>query len=96
MALNYLFKAVQVGNLTLPNRIIMAPMIRYRCTHTGEATPLVVDHFVQRASAGLIICESGYVHPSGRIAIEAGGIVTPAQIVSWRRVTDAVHAAGGR
>ena len=94
--LRHLFEPLEMGALTLPNRICMAPMIRYRCGPDGTANALVAEHFVQRATAGLIVCESGYVHRSGRLALEAGGIVTPTQITSWRAVTDAVHAAGGR
>jgi N-ethylmaleimide reductase len=74
----------------------MAPMVRYRGNHDGTASDLIAEYFAQRASAGLIVCEGGYVHPSGRLAPQAGGIVTSAQIESWRKVTDAVHAKGGR
>lgn len=94
--LRQLFQPLQVGAVTLPNRICMAPMIRYRCGPDGTANALVAEHFAQRASAGLIICESGYVHPSGRLALEAGGMTSEAHVESWRLVTDAVHAAGGR
>lgn len=93
--LTHLFQPLDVGRMTLPNRIVMAPMIRYRCNHDGTANDLLVEHFAQRASAGLIICESGYVHRSGRLAFEAGGIITADHIASWRTVTDAVHVKGG-
>lgn len=91
-----LFTPLRVGNVEMPNRIVMAPMCRYRVHEDGTANALVAQYFAQRASAGLIVCEGGYVHPTGRLAPEVGGIVTERQIESWRRVTDAVHDAGGR
>ena len=91
-----LFTPLELGQITLPNRIVMAPMTRFRCTSEGVATNLVGEHYVQRASAGLIICESSYVHPSGRIGYQAAGICTRAQVQAWRAVTDGVHGAGGR
>lgn len=96
MKFEHLFKPLQVGNLTIKNRIVMAPMTRYRVEADGCANEQVAQHFADRASAGLIICEGGYVHTSGRLAAYVGGIITDQHVASWKKVTDAVHAKGGR
>jgi len=94
--LDHLFRPLTLGNLNLPNRIIMGPMSRYRCRLDGTATDAVAQHFADRASAGLLICEPGYVHPSGRLGAESGGMADSTHVRSWKRVTDAVHERGGR
>lgn len=89
------FDAIEVGALRLPNRIVMAPMTRSRAFRT-HATADMAEYYGQRAGAGLIITEG--IQPS---AIGQGYPATPGlhsaeQVESWRRVTDAVHANGGR
>jgi N-ethylmaleimide reductase len=90
------FDPIQVGQLTLPNRIVMAPMTRSRATGPGLATDLMARYYAQRASAGLIITEG--IQPSvvGQGYPSTPGLHTVEQVTSWRAVTDAVHAAGGR
>ncbi|SHL66729.1 alkene reductase [Hymenobacter psychrotolerans] len=92
-----LFTPVQVGAITLPNRFAMAPMTRSRATNEATApTDSVVKYYVQRASAGLIITEGSQVSPQGVGYINTPGIYTEEQVAGWKKVTDAVHAAGGR
>ncbi len=95
MTLN-LFSPIQVGAYTLPNRIIMAPLTRNRAGAGNVPTDLTVTYYVQRASAGLIISEATQVSPWGQGYAATPGIHSPEQVVGWRKVTDAVHAAGGR
>jgi N-ethylmaleimide reductase len=92
-----LFESVQVGDLRLPNRIVMAPLTRNRATRGTDApNDLNAEYYTQRASAGLIISEGTQVSQQGQGYIWTPGIYTPEQVAGWRRVTDAVHAAGGR
>lgn len=92
-----LFQPIQLGTLTLPNRIVMPPMTRSRASQPGdEANDLMAAYYAQRAGAGLIISEGTYVSPLGKGYAWTPGIHTPAQVAGWRKVTDAVHAAGGR
>lgn len=92
-----LFQPLQLGALTLPNRIVMPPMTRSRASQPGdEANALMAAYYAQRASAGLIVSEGTWIDPLGKGYAWTPGIHTPAQIAGWRRVTDAVHAAGGR
>lgn len=86
----------RVGDLALPNRILMSPMTRFRITETGVPKPMNVDYYAQRASAGLIISETMYVEPRGRQMKLTAGLYSAEQVAGWRTVTDAVHDAGGR
>jgi N-ethylmaleimide reductase len=90
------FDPIQIGQLPLPNRIAMAPMTRSRAAANGLATALMARYYAQRASAGLIITEG--IQPSlvGQGYPSAPGLHTVEQVMSWRAVIDAVHAAGGR
>ncbi|MGV9882273.1 alkene reductase [Streptomyces sp. NPDC003006] len=80
----------------LPNRMVMAPMTRLRATADGTPLPVVADYYAQRASAGLIVTEGIWPSSRGQSGWRYPGIETAAHIEGWRRVTDAVHAAGGR
>jgi 2,4-dienoyl-CoA reductase-like NADH-dependent reductase (Old Yellow Enzyme family) len=91
-----LFDPLRVGDLDLPNRIIMAPLTRARATDARVPTPLMRDYYVQRAAAGLILSEATSVTPMGVGYADTPGIWSAEQIVGWRAITDAVHAAGGR
>ncbi|MBC6991320.1 alkene reductase [Hymenobacter sp. BT491] len=92
-----LFTPIQVGALTLPNRLAMAPMTRSRATNPGNVpTDSIIEYYVQRASAGLIITEGSQVSPQGVGYINTPGIYSDEQVAGWKKVTDAVHAAGGR
>ena len=92
-----LLQPYKMGTLDLPNRIVMAPMTRNRADNPG-LTPmdLHAQYYAQRASAGLIITEGTYVSPRAIGFILVPGLYTDDQVAGWRRVTDAVHAAGGR
>jgi N-ethylmaleimide reductase len=93
-----LFTPLDLGdNLVLPNRIVMAPLTRNRAKPDGDVPyELHVEYYAQRASAGLIITEGTQISPEGKGYIQTPGIHSPAQVAGWRKVTDAVHKAGGR
>ena len=92
-----LFQSLRVGALTLPNRIVMAPLGRARAdAQNREPTPSVVTYYVQRASAGLIISEATHISPNSVSRPGTSAIHSDPQVVAWRRVTDAVHLVGGR
>ena len=92
-----LFDPLQLGALSLPNRIIMAPLTRSRATpDTRVPTDLALEYYVQRASAGLIITEATIVTPRGAGYAATPGIYSDEQVQGWRKITDAVHKAGGR
>lgn len=91
-----LFSPLSLGELKLPNRLVMAPLTRVRTGKEGIPGPLVVEHYRQRASLGLIVSEGTYPSPAGRSYPGQPGLVTPEQIAGWKTVTDAVHAEGGR
>lgn len=88
---------VRVGRLTLPNRLVMAPMTRSRAdATTGVPSDLVATYYAQRAGAGLIVTEGVFPSPMGKGYVRTPGIHTDEQQAAWRGVTEAVHAAGGR
>ena len=90
------FSPYRLGPLPLPNRMVMAPMTRNRAG-AGEAPgPLAVAYYAQRASAGLVITEGTQISQEGQGYPGTPGIFSDEQIAGWKRVTDAVHAAGGR
>jgi len=91
-----LFDPLQLGDLALPNRIIMAPLTRCRADAGRVPSALMLEYYVQRASAGLILSEATAVTPQGVGYPDTPGIWDAAQIAGWKRVTDAVHQAGGR
>jgi N-ethylmaleimide reductase len=91
-----LFEPLRLGQLELPNRVVMAPLTRQRAALGNVPTALNALYYAQRASAGLIISEATQVAPEGQGYAATPGIHTQAQSEGWRRVTDAVHRAGGR
>ena len=95
--MSLLFQPLAVGDLVLPNRVVMAPLTRLRATLPGH-TPnaLMVEYYAQRASAGLILSEATPVSPQGVGYEGVPGIWSAEQVVGWKQVTRAVHAAGGR
>lgn len=93
--MNHLFQPLQVGALTLSNRILMAPLTRCRADSDHELTELMTEYYAQRASAGLIIAEATMAMPGHSAFWAEPGIYSAAQISAWQRVTAAVHAAGG-
>jgi len=97
MSLKHLFSATEVGDITLPHRIIMAPLTRSRSAQPGDIPQdLNVEYYRQRASAALIITEATQVSPQGKGYAFTPGIHSEAQIAGWKKVTDAVHAKGSR
>ena len=92
-----LFDPIRVGDLELPNRVIMAPLTRSRAVGGGRVpNALMAQYYVQRASAGLILSEATAVTPQGVGYADTPGIWSDEQVAGWKMVTDAVHAAGGR
>ncbi|MDH5776242.1 MAG: alkene reductase, partial [Nitrospirota bacterium] len=97
MTMTKLFEPLQMGSLTLPNRIIMAPLTRMRSKQPGNIPhELNAKYYAQRASAGLIISEATQVSQQGQGYPATPGIHSPEQVQGWKLVTDAVHQAGGR
>ncbi len=90
-----LFDSLQLGELRLANRIVMAPMTRSRAGADAVPTPLMVEYYRQRASAGLIVAEGTAPSADGLGYCRTPGIYNDAQVAAWREVTAAVHAAGG-
>lgn len=95
-AMTTLFDPIQVGDLELPNRIVMAPLTRNRAVAGLKPGELQVEYYRQRASAGLVITEATQISPMGQGYLDTPGLYNSEQIVAWRQVTDAVHADGGR
>ena len=91
-----LFEPMQLGDLRIANRIVMAPLTRSRAGPGEVAGPLAPEYYAQRASAGLIVSEATQISRQGQGYPETPGIFTDQQVYAWRKVTDAVHAAGGR
>ncbi|RBL79806.1 alkene reductase [Streptomyces cavourensis] len=94
--MSQLFEPLRVGDLTLPNRIIMAPLTRQRASEGRVPNELMAEYYVQRADAGLILTEATSVTPQGVGYADTPGLWSQDQVKGWRKVTDAVHAAGGR
>ncbi|MDO7925526.1 alkene reductase [Pseudomonas sp. KFB-139] len=94
--MNSLFSQVQVGRYTLSNRMVMAPMTRSRSDDTGVPSDFVATYYAQRATAGLIISEGVFPVALGKGYVRTPGIETAEQVAAWKKVTEAVHAGGGR
>ncbi len=92
-----LFRPFTLGELSLPNRVLMAPLTRSRSKHPGDIPwELNATYYAQRAGAGLIIAEATQVSPQGKGYAFTPGIHSDQQVEGWRKVTRAVHDAGGR
>jgi 2,4-dienoyl-CoA reductase-like NADH-dependent reductase (Old Yellow Enzyme family) len=92
-----LFDPITIGELELPNRIIMAPLTRARAIGPDRVpNALMAEYYVQRASAGLILTEATSVMPMGVGYADTPGIWSDEQVAGWKTITEAVHAAGGR
>ena len=91
-----LFQSASVGELNLPNRIIMAPLTRARAGVSRVPNELMRDYYVQRASAGMILTEATSVTPMGVGYADTPGIWSDEQVTGWKKVTTGVHEAGGR
>jgi N-ethylmaleimide reductase len=94
---NVLHTPYQLGDLSLRNRIVMAPLTRTRAENAGHVpNDLMVEYYAQRASAGLIITEGAWVSEEAQGWYGVPGIYSEEQGQAWRKVTDAVHARGGK
>ena len=91
-----LFDPLNVGALTLPNRLLMAPLTRCRAGAEHLPNALMAQYYAQRASAGLLIAEATMAIEGNSSFWMEPGIYSPAQVAGWQLTTDAVHAAGGR
>ena len=91
-----LFSPVKLGSIAMSNRIVMAPLTRNRSSMEGVPQDMNVTYYEQRATAGLIITEATPISPMGHGYPLLPGIYTDAQITGWKKVTDAVHAKGGK
>ncbi len=90
-----LFEPFKLGQITLSNRMVMAPLTRNRAEKGNVPGQMTVQYYAQRASVGLIIAEATQVSAQAQGYIATPGVHTPEQIAAWRTVTDAVHAEGG-
>ncbi|MFB7593858.1 alkene reductase [Streptomyces sp. NPDC056160] len=95
-SLNALWQPTRAGDLRLPHRLVMAPMTRSRSTPQGVPTELNAEYYAQRASNALIISEGAQPSADGQGYLLTPGVHSAEQVAGWRKVTDAVHAAGGR
>src|SRR6478609_7475971 len=91
-----LFSPGRIGDLQVPNRIIMAPMTRNRASFDNVPSAISIEYYTQRASAGLIITEGTAPSATGIGYVRTPAIENEAQVAAWKRITDAVHAKGGR
>ena len=91
-----LFDPIRFGDIAAANRIVMAPLTRDRAGPGRTPTPLMATYYAQRASAGLIVTEATQISPEGQGYLDTPGIYSAEQVAGWRRVTDAVHAKGGK
>lgn len=90
-----LFSPVKMGDLTLSNRVLMAPLTRNRSHADGTPTEMAQIYYNQRAAAGLIFSEATQVSDLGKGYLDTPGIYTDKHVKAWRPITDAVHAGGG-
>lgn len=90
-----MFSSISAGDISLTNRIVMAPMTRSRAVDGFAPGPLQAMYYAQRASAGMILTEGVATSPNGLGYARTPGVYSQAQIDGWKGVTDTVHAAGG-
>jgi N-ethylmaleimide reductase len=91
-----LFEAYKLGPITLPNRLVMAPLTRNRAMAGFVPSPLAVEYYGQRASAGLLVTEASQISQQGQGYQDTPGIYSKEQVAGWREVTERVHEKGGR
>ena len=96
MSTDALFQPFQMRDLTLPNRIVLAPLTRNRAGAERIPNAVMAEYYVQRSSAGLLISEATTISSEANGWVDSPGIYTDAMEAAWRRVVDAVHAAGGK
>ena len=91
-----LFDPLAIGDLVLPNRVVLAPLTRSRAGDSRVPNALMAEYYVQRASAGLILTEATSISPQGVGYVGTPGIWSKDHVEGWKDVTKAVHDAGGR
>jgi len=91
-----LFSPARLGDIDIANRIVMAPLTRNRAQPDRVPSPLAAEYYGQRASAGLLIAEATQISPLGQGYLDTPGIHSDDQVRGWKKVTDEVHARGGR
>ena len=91
-----LFTPLKAGRIEMRNRVVMAPLTRNRAYQGDVPGDLHVEYYRQRAGAGLIVTEGSQISPQGKGYADTPGIYSDAQVAGWKKVTDAVHAKGGR
>ena len=91
-----LFDPIHFGDIAAANRIVMAPLTRDRAGPNQVPTALMVTYYEQRASAGLIVTEGTQISAEGQGYLDTPGVYSEEQIAGWKKVTDAVHAKGGK
>jgi N-ethylmaleimide reductase len=91
-----LFEAIHFGDIAAANRVVMAPLTRDRAGPKQVPTSLMVTYYAQRAGAGLIVTEGTQISAEGQGYLDTPGIYSAEQVAAWKKVTDAVHAKGGR
>lgn len=91
-----LFSPTEMGDINLANRIVMAPVTRSRYGEDGVPNELHATYYAQRATAGMIVAEATNISAQGRGYAATPGIWNDEQVAGWKKVTDAVHAAGGK
>lgn len=96
MSQSILFEPIQIGELHLPNRIVLAPLTRARAGAERQPNALMAEYYRQRSSAGFILTEATSVTPMGVGYAETPGIWSDEQVEGWKLITKAVHEAGGR
>lgn len=95
-AMSQLLTPVRIGRVVAPNRVLMAPMTRSRASEDGVVGDMTATYYAQRASAGLLITEGVFPSAWGKGYVNTPGIETEEQVAAWKKVTEAVHARGGR
>ena len=91
-----LFEPYRLGPITLPNRLVMAPLTRNRAVAGFVPSPLAIEYYAQRVSAGLLVTEATQISQQGQGYQDTPGIYSREQVAGWRKITTRVHERGGR
>lgn len=92
--LAHLLSPLDLHGLSLPNRVVMAPLTRARAGVTRVPNDLMQEYYIQRASAGLIISEAVTISEQGFGWVDSPGIYNEAQVEGWKKITTALHEKG--
>jgi N-ethylmaleimide reductase len=91
-----IFSPIKLGAIEAKNRVVMAPLTRSRAVAGEVPNELAITYYKQRAGAGLIVSEGTQIRPDGQGYVSTPGIYSPAQLEGWKKITGAVHEAGGK